>query len=266
MQFSLKFIMFVTLSLMMVPQISFAQTQTNKPQEAVAIYRQAIKVDPKNYSAYVSLGEMLPIAQAVSTFRQLSKLYPKNDVPYQALGYVFARNGKLNEATTAYRQAVKINPTAFNYGQLGDILMQQKKTEEAIAVFRQAVTKEPNDYNYSSLAAALVKQGKFAEALAGCQQVITLRKGLYETCLITGVALYEKQGLPAVITAYRQFAADVKPKHMAELYVRLGNEILKRGDRKKDEAKNEAIATYQEALKIHPGDKDAQQALNYLQQ
>ena len=165
----------------------------------------------------------------------------------------------MEEAVSAYRQAIKINPSASNYAQLGDNLLQQKKFDLAIAAFQEAVKKEPSDYIYSNLASALVKQGKLNEALAGCRQVIQLKKGIYETCAIVGMAIYEKQGFPAVRSAFSQFYADIKPKHMAEIYIRLGREIQIRRRTKED-----GRSAFQEALKINPGDKDAVEALNSI--
>jgi superkiller protein 3 len=232
-----------------------------KESQAIAAYRQAIKLDPKNYSAYISLGEILPQKEAIATYRQLTKTDPSNDVPYQAIGYLLNSNALFEQAVTAYTQAVKINPSAFNYAQLGENLMQQKKFTEAITAFQEAIAKEPNDYSYSNLASALVKQGKLNEALTSCRQVIQLRKGIYETCAIVGIGLYEKQGLASAIAAYRQFASEIRPKHMAELYIRLGTEIPRRGGTKKD-----AVAVLQEALLINPGNTQATEALRKLQE
>ncbi len=234
-----------------------ALKKASKKSEAIAAYRQAIKIEPKNYSAYLSLGEILPFNEAVAIFRQLTKEDPNNDVPLQALGYLFNESGKLKEAVSAYRQAITINPSASNYAQLGDNLLQQKKFDLAIAAFQEAVKKEPSDYIYSNLASALVKQGKLDEALAGCRKVIQLKKGIYETCAIVGMAIYEKQGFPAVRSVFSQFSVDIKPKHMAEIYLRLGREIqIRRG------TKEDGRSAFQEALKINPGDKDALEALN----
>jgi tetratricopeptide (TPR) repeat protein len=234
-----------------------ALKKSDQKSEAIAAYRQAIKIGPKNYSAYLSLGEILPLNEAVATFRKLTKKDPTNDVPLQALGYLLNGSGKFKEAVSVYRQAIKINPSASNYAQLGDNLLQQKKFDSAIAAFEEAVKKEPSDYIYSNLASALVKQDKLDEALAGCRQVIQLKKGIYETCVIVGMAIYEKQGFPAVKSAFNQFSADIKPKHMAEIYIRLGREIqIRRG------TKEDGRSAFQEALKINPGDKDAVEALN----
>ncbi|WP_322734400.1 tetratricopeptide repeat protein [Nostoc sp. DedVER01b] len=64
------------------------------------------------------------------------------------------------------------------------------------------------------------------------------------------------------MAAYRQFAAKVHPKAISGFYYRLGNYILFYYNDRNDEA----IAAFQEALKLNPGHQHAAQALNKLQQ
>ncbi|MEH2246421.1 tetratricopeptide repeat protein [Nostoc sp.] len=166
---------------------------------------------------------------------------------------------KTEAALRVYQQALKIEPSVQIYTDLGMWLLNIQKPEEAIATFRQVIALEPNGYNehiYRMLATALIQQGKLDEALAICHQVIELNYHL-QTCLITGEAIYDKQELSSVMAAFRQFAAKVQPKPISGLYYRLGSYILFYYSDRKDEA----IAAFQEALKLNPGHQYAAQAL-----
>ena len=113
---------------------------------------------------------------------------------------------------------------------------------------------------YTECYTALIQQAKLDEALAICHQVIELNHHL-TTCLITGEAIYDKQGFSSVMAVFRQFAAKVQPKPISGLYYRLGKYILFNYSDRKDEA----IAAFQEALRLNPGHQNAAQDLNKLQ-
>jgi len=82
------------------------------------------------------------------------------------LGNVLQSQGKFEEATTHYRQAVKIKPNYIKaLNNLGNILAERGKFDEAVDYFNQGLHFEPNDvwlrYN---LAVTLLSEGKPGEA------------------------------------------------------------------------------------------------------
>lgn len=241
--------------------LAYALQEANKTQEAIAAYRQTIKLEPKQYWYYTSLVDILPLEQGVATFRELTQIDPKNDVPYQALGYFWREHKQLDQAIVAYRQAIKIKPSVFSYTLLGEALIEQEKIEEAIAAFRQAIAIQPGDTEYSNLATTLLKQEKLDEALDTCRQVIKLNDASYGTCAIAGVALYEKQGFSAVKDFYRQFADDLQPQNMADLYVTLASHLKELTG----SGTKEVVAAFQEALIFNPENKSALEGLKELQ-
>jgi tetratricopeptide (TPR) repeat protein len=179
------------------------------------------------------------------------------------LAKLLSYQNKTEAALTFYQQALLIEPSVQIYTNLGMWLLDIQKPEEAIAAFRQVIALKPNgciEHIYRMLTTALIQQGKLDEALAICYQVIELNYHL-QICLITGEAIDDKQGLSSVMAVYRQFAAKVHPKPISGLYYRLGNYILFYYSEKDDEA----IAAFQEALRLNPGHQYAAQALNKLQ-
>ncbi|MBF2067204.1 MAG: tetratricopeptide repeat protein [Calothrix sp. C42_A2020_038] len=235
-----------------------------KISDAIAAYRQAINVDSGNFFAYTGLAEVLQFPNSIPVLNQYIKQDPKNDVPIRALAYVYKENQKINESADAYRQAIKVKPSADNYSSLGNILVEQNKLEEAVVALRQAIQIEANDERYGDLAEALVKQNKLSEALAACQNTIALKNVYYksyQTCSIAGFGIYQKQGLNSVITTLRQLAVKLAPKDMAEVFVNLGYRMKNSDNLKKEDA----IAIFQEALKLNPKNKQAQEAIKELQ-
>ena len=83
------------------------------------------------------------------------------------LGLVLARQGRLEEATTHYYEALRIKPDfAEAHNNLGLRLAKQGRLEEAIKHFSEAVRIKP-DYAdaHNSFGVALAKQGRFEEAI-----------------------------------------------------------------------------------------------------
>lgn len=217
---------------LLIKQAKYAENIRNY-QEAEVLWLSVIKQKPNDVLAYVRLAKLLS---------------------YQ---------NKTEAALTVYQQALKIEPSVQIYTDLGMWLLDIHKPEEAIAAFRQVIALEPNGYNeyiYRMLATALIQQGKLDEALAICHQVIELNDHL-QTCLITGEAIYDKQGFSSVMAVFRQFAAKVQPKPISGLYYRLGKDILFNYSDRNDEA----IAAFQEALRLNPGHQNAAQDLNELE-
>ncbi|MBD2529667.1 tetratricopeptide repeat protein [Nostoc flagelliforme FACHB-838] len=218
---------------LLIKQAKYAENIRNY-QEAEVLWLSVIKQKPNDVLAYVRLAKLL------------------------------SYKNKTEAALTFYQQALLIEPSVQIYTDLGMWLLDIQKPEEAIAAFRQVIALEPNgctdEYIYRILATALIQQGKLDEALAICYQVIQLNEHL-QTCLITGEAIYDKHGFSSVMAVFRQFAAKVQPKPISGIYYRLGKYILFNYSDRNDEA----IAAFQEALRLNPGYQHAAQELNKLQ-
>ena len=92
------------------------------------------------------------------------------------LGLALHRQKKLDEAITAYRQAIQLSPNdAEAYNQLGNALQDLQKLDEAIAAYRKAVELAPNNpVFYSFLGSALFADKKLDEAIAAYGKAIEL--------------------------------------------------------------------------------------------
>ncbi|MCC5651574.1 tetratricopeptide repeat protein [Nostoc sp. XA013] len=201
--------------------------------------------------------------EAEDLWLSVIKQKPNDVLAYVRLAKLLSYQNKTEAALTFYEQALLIEPSVQIYTDLGMWLLDIQKPEEAIAAFRQVIALEPNGYNeciYRMLATALIQQGKLDEALAICHHVIELNYHL-QTCSITGQAIYDKQGFSSVMAAFGQFAAKVQPKPISGLYYRLGSYISFNYSDRNDEA----IAAFQEALRLNPGHQQTAQALNKLQ-
>jgi predicted O-linked N-acetylglucosamine transferase (SPINDLY family) len=189
-------------------------------QEAEAIYRQILAVEPNQADAlhllgviahqvgqhalaaeYIeralglvdnnagfhnSLGEVhrachrLP--EAVACYRRALALLPDRAETHNNLGIALKDLGRLEEAVACYRRALELNPDyAFAHNNLGNALLAQGKLDEAAACFRRALELKPDyPHAYNSLGNVLKTQGELDEAIACYRQAVRLRPAFPE--------------------------------------------------------------------------------------
>jgi tetratricopeptide (TPR) repeat protein len=129
--------------------------------------------------------------------------------PHIKLGSALRAQGKLDEATTAFRLAVRANPNvALNHVCLGAILHECGRFDEAIAAYREAIRLEP-DYAdaHCNIGTALRDLGRPDEAIAWLHQAIRLKPGLATAHSNLGAALYDQGKIEESVAADRKAIA-----------------------------------------------------------
>lgn len=93
----------------MLEQQGLAAIKAGKPAEAVELYREAIKLDPKNPTLRLGAGtaefQQRHDPEAKAFFEQALDLDPKQSIARIGLAQVFKRQGDLNEAIRQYEIA-----------------------------------------------------------------------------------------------------------------------------------------------------------------
>ncbi|GGA56311.1 tetratricopeptide repeat protein [Okeania sp. KiyG1] len=101
------------------------------------------------------------------------------------------REGKLDDAVAAYREAIALNP-GFSYGHhnLGEALVKVGRIEEAIAAFRQAVAINPQaSWSLYKLGVLLRGEGQFQEAVGYFRRAVEQKTDVPEFYLGLGAVL-----------------------------------------------------------------------------
>lgn len=115
-----------------------------KPAEAYAELKLALAADPRLPSANILLGylalEVMQFDAALAHFQKQVELEPDNANSYDSLADGWMAKGKADEAVTAYRKALTLNPLfPSSLRGLGKALEQAGRTPEAIAHYRHCV-------------------------------------------------------------------------------------------------------------------------------
>ena len=121
----------------------------NRLEEAEALYRRAIELDPEWESLWIDLGNVLDraqrLAEAVHAYRKAIELNPQDAGAWNNLGNVLEKQGLTSEAEEALRKAVELDhqfsPWAFL--NLADLLQRQERFAEAEGALKAAIEGQP---------------------------------------------------------------------------------------------------------------------------
>ena len=95
------------------------------------------------------------------------ELAPRDPGAYRGLGWAYAKNGRVDEALTAFRKAVDVapgDPTAL--AAIGEVLLDHDRYADAVQAFRAARALGRNDAGiHNSLGIALALQGQLPAAV-----------------------------------------------------------------------------------------------------
>ena len=240
--------------------------QNGNIQQAELIYREVLKVEPKNVYALNLLGVIAKqtgqYELAVRLFRKALKIKPNFEEAYNNLGNTFLKLENQDEAAGCFRHALAINPyRAAIHNNLGNVLNERGQVNEAAACYRKALALEPNYANaYNNLGKLLKNQGDLDQAAACYRKALAIKPDLVEACNNLGNVLNEQGQLSAAIASYKKAVA-LKPDY-AKAYNNLGRVL-------KDQGRlDEAIAVFRKALALGPDLSGAHSnllfTLNYL--
>jgi len=188
--------------------------QSGRSADAVVEYERALATDPKHAKAHNNLALALldlgRLDEAAQHFDASLVIEPRAEI-YSDLGFTLARMGKTDEAFTAYREALALDPecasahlnmavtyvqggklaeaeahyrkalpgrpTAETHNGLGYVLGRQGRGDEAIAEYRKAIEIDPKYAPaYNNLAEALVRAGELAEAEQAYQGSLAVKQ------------------------------------------------------------------------------------------
>ena len=175
-------------------------------REAIGQFQRALMLQPRasvvHYNlgqAYRELGELdraeealarsgpSRVAMADPLMHELTTL-AIGALPHLARGHAAAREGRLADAETAYRQAVAADATNVRaHESLGTLLVRRGSPEAAVEHFGVAVRLEPGSAQaHSDLGVLLSELGRNDRALEHLGRAVELEPGLVEALLTLG--------------------------------------------------------------------------------
>jgi Tfp pilus assembly protein PilF len=149
-----------------------ALQEAGQLDQAIAAYREAIRLDPDLSMAHNNLGVALSdkgqLDEAMPLYRKAIQLDANNALPHFNLGRLLQQKGQFDEALDAYREAIRRDPSrADAHFLLGVILHEKGQTDEALAAYQKAIEHDPQLAGaHWNIGAILAEKGQFDEAKA----------------------------------------------------------------------------------------------------
>ncbi|HUR59403.1 MAG TPA: tetratricopeptide repeat protein [Opitutaceae bacterium] len=267
-------------------------TKLGRRDEALACYRQAMKVNPADPDPYTNLGNDLvlsgQLAEAVPWFERALALQPAKAEAHNNLGYALRGLGRIDEAMAHYREALRLQPRYSDaLNNLGIALTESGRPAEALPHFEAALrlsSKEAGTHhNYANAlrllgrlpaafeqyeqalrvadlaethedyAVALIAAGRKADAKQHLERAVQLKPALASARVQLGRVLGEEGKLADAMT-HLEHAVKIDPKLVAA-HLNLGAALsgLNRWP--------EAAAEFARAVELQPDSAEAHQKL-----
>lgn len=144
--------------------------ESQDPQQALAAYSEAAKLNPKDPEPHLSAGLLLEqqekFEEALREYQTAATLDPKATEPIAGLANVYSKQKKLPEAEAQLRRLLEIDPNnSAARTQLGRVLAAQGKQDEAAAALGSGASKPGGDpHGALDLGTMYVKAGNYSAA------------------------------------------------------------------------------------------------------
>lgn len=164
--------------------LGWALAKKEKWAESLVAYQKALTLGGTNTQA--QLGQALALffvgkhEAGIAAARVAKLSAPRIAGPYIALGTMFARQGRVVEAESELRDAIRIAPTNVDAKQqLGTLMLENDKADQAIQVFGDMVAQAPsNAAGHAGLSLALELKGDTTGAEQSAKRALGLNPKL----------------------------------------------------------------------------------------
>jgi len=128
------------------------------------------------YDLAFELTEKGRVEEAIAAWRKALDLEPKDGRALNNLGGLLMRQGKFDDAEHTLRQAIASDPdTASAYDNLALIVFRKGASAEAMRLWHRAIELEPLSLEaHSNLAGALLMDGRHADAVAHLREAVRI--------------------------------------------------------------------------------------------
>jgi serine/threonine-protein kinase len=144
--------------------------------------------------------------EAISAYREAIRLDPAYFEAYGSLALALEKQGKPDEAIAVAREPIRLHPdSADAHANLARVLEARGERDETVAEYREAIRLDPTNVGrHGSLAIALEKQGKLDEAFAEFREAIRINPDDFGAHNNLGVALRKQGRLDEAIAEFRE--------------------------------------------------------------
>jgi tetratricopeptide (TPR) repeat protein len=231
--------------------LATALQAARRPDEANAHFTRAVALDPAYVSARynwgVALLEQGRSAEAITQLETAVRLVPGHADARVNLGNALMRARRPADAVGHYEEALRLQPAADVHYNLGVALAELNRDAEAIVHFRATLEGNPDQPEaHFQLGRILERSSRPAEAEAEYTAAVRLAPDHVAAHRKLGLMNARRENLGVAAEHFR--AVIGREPSDADAHANLGNVLLLQGQPR------EAIARYEEALRLRPDD------------
>jgi len=214
--------------------------------QAEALYRAILNVEPENAGVYNDLGNLLQeqdrSGEAIDCYQKAIQLDPGFAGAYYNLAETFQNAGKSDEASECYKNVIELNPDfAGAYYNLGVILQEKRQFDEAILNYLKVLKLNPNDADTFNNLGIIMEEKGFLDIAAGFYEKAIERNPDFAVAYNNLGDILKKMGRPDEAVPYYEKALQLNPT-LEGIYNKLGILLQEKGQL------DEAVNYYQKAV------------------
>ena len=178
-------------------------------QRLLAWGSQWVKAEHNDAGAWFAIGRshqnLGQLEQAITAYRQTIRINPEYHSAWHNLGMVYAKLERYDDAVVALRQSIRGDPSnPKTWFILGVVYKDQNRSDDAVSAFRQTLRMDPrHDDAWHFLGLIYDNSKRYTEAIAAYRQALAINPE--HTGALTGLgATYTTlERYPDAIAAYR---------------------------------------------------------------
>ncbi len=246
-------------------------TKQGKISEAINLYKNILKQQPRNLKANKSLKKLQSnqvsnkevqtpsqdqinvlvnlynsqnLEETENACKKLLKNCPNSLIVLNIYGAALMGQGKLEEALKTFDKAIEIKPDfAEGYTNRGNVLKDLGQLEEALKSYNKAIKLNPGIVQaYSNLSIVLKDLNRPEQALKSCQKAIELNPNYAQAYFNCAIILLDMDQTNEALNSFDN-AIKINPQHF-EAYYNRGNLQKELGHLK------ESLADYDNAIQL----------------
>jgi len=153
-----------------------------RPDDALAAYGRALRLDPSNFFALWGKAQTLRrarrYAEAQDCIADAMRRFPRERAFSDELGSVYYEQSDLKAAEQAFRRSIALEPDAVrSYANLSAALMRQNRADEALRVLQQGLQVRPSGSLYTNLGNILFLRGDYVGAADAFENAVSPTRG-----------------------------------------------------------------------------------------
>jgi tetratricopeptide (TPR) repeat protein len=185
----------------------------DQPEEAIALYRRAVEIDPDHVDAHLHLGTELvnqgSIPEGLPHLHRALALDPESASAHTQLGVALATQGNRDQAIQQYRRTLALRPrSAIAHNNLGVEMAGRGDHEQGLRHLREALEIDP-DYVDAlvNLGYMYAARGDYSDALPLYTRALNLKPDSFQAHFNLGSALHQmghsRQAVNSFVQALR---------------------------------------------------------------